>query len=77
MVISDLDRKAILRVLNDVKPYIVEFSLLEQLNMQCAESSDSIKEFMTKLEHQEKRLDPVPRTDLRIYLGRLRKEFKQ
>jgi hypothetical protein len=77
MVISDLDRKAILKVLNDVKPYIVEFSFLEQLNIQCVESSDSIKEFMTKLEHQENRLDPVPRTDLRIYLGRLRKEFKQ
>jgi hypothetical protein len=77
MVISESDRKSILKVLDDVKPYIVEFSLLEQLNIQCMESSDSIKEFMTKLDRQENRLDPVPRTDLRIYLGRLRKEFKQ
>jgi len=77
MPISESDKKSILKVLNDVKPYIVEFSLLEQLNIQCVESSDSIKEFMTKLEQQENRLDPTPRTDLRIYLGRLRKELKQ
>jgi len=76
MVISELDRKSVLKVLDDVKPYIVEFSSLEQLNIQCMESSNSIKEFMTKLEQQEIGLNPISRTDLRIYLGRLRRELK-
>ncbi len=77
MAINELDKKSILKVLRDVRPYIVEFPSLEQLNIQYMESSNSAIEYIAKLEQQENKIDdPVLRTDLRIYLGRLRREFK-
>jgi hypothetical protein len=78
MVLNELDKKSVLEVLDDVRPYIVEMSLLEQLNVKCMESSNSMNEFVTKLELQENELDdPISRTDLRIYLGRLRRKLKE
>ena len=77
MVLTESDKMSVLRVLDDVRPYIVEMPSLEQLNNQYMESSTSINEFMTNLEQQENKLDdPVSRTDLRIYLGRLRRRLK-
>jgi hypothetical protein len=76
MVLNELDRKSVLKVLDEVRPYIVEMLSLEQLNMQCMQSSNSVSEFKSKLEQQEKKLDnSVLRTDLRIYLGRLRRKL--
>lgn len=78
MVLNELDKKSVLNVLDDVRPYIVETPSLEQLNLLCMQSSNSINEFMAKLEQQEDELDdPVSRTDLRIYLGRLRRRFRE
>jgi hypothetical protein len=78
MVLNELDRKSVLKVLDEVRPYIVEMPLLEQLSIQCMGASNSVNEFKTKLEQQEKELsDPVLRTDLRIYIGRLRRELKE
>ena len=78
MVLNESDRKSVLKVLDEIRPYIVEMQLLEQLSIQCLESSNSVDEFKTKLEQQEKELDdPVLRTDLRIYVGRLRRELKE
>ena len=77
MVLNALDKKSILEVLDDVRPYIIEITLVEQLNVSCMESSNSVKEFINKLEQQENKIeDSVLRTDLRIYIGRLKKNLK-
>jgi hypothetical protein len=78
MVLNELDKKSVLKVLDEVRPYIVEMQLLEQLSVQCVGASNSLNEFETKLEQQEKELDdPVLRTDLRIYVGRLRRDLRE
>jgi hypothetical protein len=77
MVLNESDKKYLLEVLNDVRPYMVEMPLVEKLSTRCIESSNSTSEFITKLELQENKLDDsVLRTDLRIYLGRLKRKLK-
>lgn len=77
MVLNESDRKSVLEALEDVRPYIVEMLLVERLIGECTESSHSLNEFVTRLEHCEINLDDsVSRTDLRIYLGRLRRKLR-
>jgi hypothetical protein len=77
MVLKNADRKLVLETLNDIRPYIVEIQLVEQVISGYMESSSSIEQFAKKLEERHDELDDsVARTDLRIYIGRLRRKMK-
>jgi hypothetical protein len=78
MVLNESDRKSVLEALGDVRPYIVEIPSTERLIDEYTESSHSLNEFVTRLEHHENNLDDsVSRTDLRIYLDRLRRKLRK
>lgn len=77
MVLKNADRKLVLETLNEIRPYIVEIQLVEQVIGGYIESSNSIEEFAKKLEERHDELDDsVSKTDLRIYIGRLRRKVK-
>ena len=77
MVLKNADRKLVLETLNEIRPYIVEIQLVEQVIGGYIESSNSTEEFAKKLEERHDELDDsVSKTDLRIYIGRLRRKVK-
>ncbi len=77
MVLKNADRKLVLETLNEIRPYIVEIQLVEQVIAGYIESSNSIEEFAKKLEERHDKLDDsVSKTDLRIYIGRLGRKVK-
>jgi hypothetical protein len=77
MVLKNADRKLVLETLDEIRPYIVEIQLVEQVTSGYMKSSNSIEEFAKKLEERHGELDDsVSRTDLRIYIGRLRRKMK-
>jgi hypothetical protein len=77
MVLKNADRKLVLETLNEIRPYIVEIQLVEQVIGGYIESSNSIEEFAKKLEERHDELDDSSsKTDLRIYIGRLRRKVK-
>jgi hypothetical protein len=77
MVLKNADRKLVLETLNEIRPYIVEIQLVEQVISGYMESSNSVEEFAKKIEERHDELDDsVSRTDLRIYIGRLRRKVK-
>jgi hypothetical protein len=77
MVLKNADRKLVLETLNEIRPYIVEIQLVEQVIGGYMESSNSIEEFARKIEERHDEFDDsITRTDLRIYIGRLRRKVK-
>ena len=73
MALNDVDRAIVLKALDEAKPYIGELGEVEQLIEEQCKSAHSVSDFIERIQHEHDRVtDPILRTDLRIYLGRLR-----
>jgi len=74
MTLKDSERKLLHELLQEVKPYIVEVLSIEELIDKNMESAGSVPEFAAQLRSEsESAKDSILRTDLMIYLARLRK----
>jgi hypothetical protein len=78
MTLKDNDRKLLYEVLQEVKPYVVEMRSIEELIDKHLESANSILEFVSQLESEDDSTNNgLLRTDLRIYVARLRKRTRR
>lgn len=77
MVLKNDERLRLLEVLAEVKPYMAEMHAAERTVGELLESADSMDDFVKKMQSEHDRTkDAVLRTDLRIYIGRLRKRIR-
>jgi hypothetical protein len=77
MTLKDSERRLLHEILQEVRPYIAEARRLEELVDRQIEFASSISGFMTQIENEgDITNNSILRTDLRIYLARLRKRAK-
>jgi len=77
MTLKDSERKILREVLQEVRPYIVETGSIEELVDKHLESANSMLEFMKQIESEnDSAKSSMLRTDLRIYVARLKKRTK-
>jgi predicted P-loop ATPase len=77
MVLENDERLRLLELLNEIKPYLVETDSVDVLARRLMESAESVDDFLTKIQSEHDRIkDSVLRTDLRIYMGRIRSRIK-
>nr|MDO8100316.1 hypothetical protein [Candidatus Njordarchaeota archaeon] len=74
MTLKDSERKLLLDILQEVKPYIAEPGSIEELIDKHLESANSTLEFMKQIESEnDSAKNSTLRTDLRIYVAKLKK----
>jgi len=77
MTLKDSERRLLHEVLQEVRPYIVETGSIEELVDRHLESANSMLEFMKQIESENDTVKSnILRTDLRIYIARLKKRTK-
>lgn len=77
MTLKNGEHKMLLEVLNDTKPYMVETESIDKLVQQLLESANSIDDYIKGIQNaHDTSKDSILRTDLRIYIGRIRKRVR-
>jgi len=78
MTLKDGEKELLYEVLQEVKPYLVEIRSIEELIDKHVESVNSILEFVAQLENENNiAKNSIVRTDLRIYVAKLRKRTRR
>ena len=77
MVLRNGERSRILELLDDVKPYMAEIDSVDKLARRFLELADSTDDFLRIMQNEHDTIkDSVLRTDLRIYMSRIRNRTK-
>ncbi|WXG43142.1 MAG: hypothetical protein WED04_03670 [Promethearchaeati archaeon SRVP18_Atabeyarchaeia-1] len=77
MVLKNAERSWLLDVLGEVRSYLAEANEVDKIVTDILGSADSMDDFMEKMQNRHRLLrDPLIRTDLRIYLGRLQRQTR-
>jgi hypothetical protein len=77
MVLNDAERTLLFEVLNEVKPYMSETDEVEGIIREQSGSASTMSDLIGRLQNEHDRTSvSVLRTDLRIYIGRLRKHIR-
>nr|MDO8134330.1 hypothetical protein [Candidatus Njordarchaeum guaymaensis] len=78
MTLKDNEKELLYEVLQEVKPYLAEIRSVEELIDKHLESANSILEFVAQLESENNTAkNSIIRTDLRIYVAKLRKRTRR
>ena len=77
MVLKNGERSLLLEELSDAKPYMAETESVDELVRRLLQLADSIDDYMKRIQKaHDSSQDPVLRTDLRIYMGRIQRRVR-